>query len=462
MTTAREYLRVSLDRSGRERSTTEQQEDNRAAWPDLDFNGAAYSDVSISASRYSTRVRGGYAELTGDLAASRFGADVLVLWESSRGSRRVGEWVDLIELCEDRGVQIAVTTHSRIYDPANPRDRRSLLEDAVDSEYESAKISGRVRRSARRGAAARRPHGKLLFGYRRVRDPHSGALLGQEAHPDQAPIVRGVFAGYLAGRSARSLAAGLNADGVTTNRGKGWTPLMVHRMLDNRAYLGHRIHKGEDFGQGWEPLIDTDTFDRVAARRAAASWRKVRATSALCSGLVRCGVCRSKMQIKHSHAAYYGCQNGYHAYRRADLLDAWVTVAVVERLSRPDAAAQLAGTEDPRVAESRERATVLRAELDEALVAWKAGRLSVQAFAEMEAHLLPQIEAAEREARRAAIPIELDVPEGEAVPAWWDGLGQEIRREVVAALIAAVVVEPTGRGRRSIDWKAATAIEWRR
>ncbi|MGH2670188.1 MAG: recombinase family protein, partial [bacterium] len=376
-----------------------------------------YSDAS-SASRYSKRARDDFDQLTADLRAERFGADVLVLWESSRGSRKVGEWVELIDLCEERGVRIAVTTHARIYEPGNARDRRSLLEDAVDSEYESAKISGRVRRSARQGAAARRPHGKVLFGYRRLRDVRTGMLLGQEPHPEQAPIVARVFHDYLAGRSARSIATRLNDEDVRTNRGNGWTPLMIHRMLTNRGYLGHRMHKGEDFGQGWEPLIDIDTFERVGTRREATSWRKVRKTSALGSGIVRCGVCRSKMQIKHTQAAYYGCQDGYHAYRRADDLDAWITVAILERLSLPDVGEALTGREDPRAVKARARAAALRAELDEAMALCKAERLSVQAYAAMEADRLPKIEAAERDARRAVIPLAIDVPASELVPAW--------------------------------------------
>jgi site-specific DNA recombinase len=40
--------------------------------------------------------------LIADLEQDRFGAQVLMIWESSRGSRRVGEWVRLLELCEQR------------------------------------------------------------------------------------------------------------------------------------------------------------------------------------------------------------------------------------------------------------------------------------------------------------------------------------------------------------------------
>ena len=84
---AREYLRVSLDRSGRERSIDEQRDENRRAWPQYDFNGSAYSEKPISASRYTTKKRDVYAKLIADIKAGRFGANVLVLWESSRGSR---------------------------------------------------------------------------------------------------------------------------------------------------------------------------------------------------------------------------------------------------------------------------------------------------------------------------------------------------------------------------------------
>ena len=96
--------------------------------------GEAYSDVSVSASRYSRKTRGDFARLLADLDHDRFRADLLVLWESSRGSRRVGEWATLVDLLEDRGVHVYVTTHARFYDPANARDRRSLMEDAVDAE----------------------------------------------------------------------------------------------------------------------------------------------------------------------------------------------------------------------------------------------------------------------------------------------------------------------------------------
>jgi DNA invertase Pin-like site-specific DNA recombinase len=100
-----------------------------------------------------------------DLEAGRFGASVLIIWESSRGSRRVGEWASLIDVCAEQGVKIYVTKDAALYDPSRGRDRRSLHEDAVDSEYESSKISDRTKRSNAARAAEGKPHGRVSYGY---------------------------------------------------------------------------------------------------------------------------------------------------------------------------------------------------------------------------------------------------------------------------------------------------------
>ncbi|HEU5416821.1 MAG TPA: recombinase family protein, partial [Streptosporangiaceae bacterium] len=120
---AREYLRVSQDRSGRAKSNDEQHADNeqKLAAHGIELTGPAYSDLR-SASRYAAKDRGDFPRLLADLEAGRFGADVLALWEPSRGSRKVSEWCSLIEACEAAGVRIFVTTHGRLYDPANGRD----------------------------------------------------------------------------------------------------------------------------------------------------------------------------------------------------------------------------------------------------------------------------------------------------------------------------------------------------
>ncbi|HEY2766341.1 MAG TPA: recombinase family protein, partial [Pseudonocardiaceae bacterium] len=129
-----------------------------------------------------------------------------MIWESSRGSRRVGEWVNLLDLCEHRSVSLHVYTHNRTYDPANGRDRRSLLEDAVDGEYESSKISTRSRRAVAANAVAGRPSGRIPYGYRRIFDPHTRQLIAQEPEPAEAEVVAELFARLIQGHSLRAIA----------------------------------------------------------------------------------------------------------------------------------------------------------------------------------------------------------------------------------------------------------------
>ena len=72
--TGREYLRVSLDRSGRARSVEEQHDDNAKAAADRGITlGKHYVDNSVSASRYSTKSRDGFKDLMTDLDKGRFG-----------------------------------------------------------------------------------------------------------------------------------------------------------------------------------------------------------------------------------------------------------------------------------------------------------------------------------------------------------------------------------------------------
>jgi hypothetical protein len=57
--------------------------------------------------------------------------------------------VTLIELCEARTkfIWVQTQTHRRLYDPSNYRDRKTLLEDAIKNEADSAETSGRVTRT---------------------------------------------------------------------------------------------------------------------------------------------------------------------------------------------------------------------------------------------------------------------------------------------------------------------------
>lgn len=475
----REYLRVSKDRSGRGRSIEEQHTDNQQDMHRLGgrLHPDQYRDLSISASRYSTKTRDDFDRLMADLDAGRFGADYLLLWESSRGSRKVGEWVELIELCERRGVGFYVTTHGRHYDPGNGRDRRQLIDDANSSEYASWEASERCRRTAAASANAGAPYGKVPYGYGREYDPATGRLLTQIPDPAEAPVVREIARRLLTGEALYAVAADLTARGVPAPRGaRRWNPGHVRRIAMNPTYAGLRTHHGAVVGAAtWEGLIsETDhrilraTFSDPARR----TWRDGPVVRHLLAGIAECGVCGSPCRrVKNRGTPSYACSGKFAPPNRpsrfcvvrvqADL-DAYISMVVVEWLSRPDVLEHLTPPEDTTAVEAAEKVRDLRSRLEEFHTAAAEGRISATGFASIEAKLLAEIREAERRAVPRGVPPGVtELACGDAV-AGWEAMSVQQRRQVIRALMV-VRILPTGKGTRffspdsvEIIWRGAS------
>ena len=237
-----------------------------------------YSDP-ISASRYARKARTDWPKLVADVQHDR--AQIIWLWESSRGDRRASAWLTLLEDCRDHGVQVYIESHHRLYDTTIPRDWRTLAEDGTDSEYESAKTSLRMTRSAAARAAAGRVNGRVPYGYTRQYDltpAGKGILIGQVPHPDEAPIVQEITSRVAAGESLRRIARDLNERGVPTPTGAQWSTTQVRLIALNLAYIGKRVHDPGSrlsrsvpspdaaiYDATWPALVDEPTF--YAARR---------------------------------------------------------------------------------------------------------------------------------------------------------------------------------------------------
>jgi DNA invertase Pin-like site-specific DNA recombinase len=453
--TAREYLRVSQDRSGRERSQDEQSDDNaRAAARNGWTLGKPYREKgSASASRYTTKVRDAFASLLADLTTNRFAAAVLILWESSRGSRRVGEWVTLIELCEERGVRIYVTSDDRTYDPADPRDRRELLADAIDSEYESAKVSKRAKRSAAAGAVAGRPNGITPYGYRRRYDPVTRKLVAQEEEPAEATIVRELFDRLHGGHSLRAIASDLNGRGVRTRTGLVFSTQHLRSMALSRAYVGERVHDPERTTRTtptaamtvtaatWPALIDRATWLAVDARLRAPERVTTRPGRAvhLLSMLARCDVCSGPVAVRTGRAGLdYACHIGGHVRVSYDDLNDHAEQVMLGYLSRPDNVARLVEDRGDSAALAAARDTVaeIRAELADLARQVGAGRLSATLAAAAEPGIMARLRDAEQTEKALATPPVLRglIEPGTDVARRWKAAPMSTRREVVKIL----------------------------
>jgi site-specific DNA recombinase len=470
---AREYLRVSQDKSGKLESPAEQHDENaeHAARNGWELGDPYAEPEAVSASRYSDKARDEFARLVADLAGGRFGAGILILWESSRGSRQVGEWVGLIGACETARVLIYVTTHGRSYNPANARDRKSLLEDAIASEYASAETRERVLRSTAARARKGQPHGRIAYGYTRTYDQANRKLFTQDPHPGESPNVAELYRRIHAGDTLSAIERDWAARGIVSRSGRRIDHRDLRRMALNPVYAGLRVRqpKGTVRRPGsvdgaveaaWPAIVDREAYYAVRdlltdpGRRTSRPGRGKH----LLSMIAECGECGSTLSVWYRDGArYYACREKGCVFVAADDLDAVAVPLIIGYLSQPETARVLQPSADGLPELGKVRADLAKAR--DALRKWvrDAGLLKVspEAFGEIEPVIRAEIgRLAERE-RVLTVPPELDGWTGpaEQVAKRWEASGVPARRGVARAVLSRhrmgvlQVVRVGGRGR---------------
>lgn len=425
--------------------------------------GGTYTDGS-SASRFATKERPDWNRLLADLDAGRFG--VLVLWEPSRGDRRLSTWAAMLETCADRGVRIYVVSHERLYDPRNGRDWKALAEDGTDSAYESEKTSKRVRRDTDARAEDGRPHGMRAYGYDRVAvlDERGQAVGTRDViNAAEAGVVRETARRILGGESMRSVVADLNRRNVPTPKGwrgvpfvvPSWSSTSLRQVMLRDRNAGLRRHRGQRFGAAnWEPIYDEGTHDRVLAllrdpSRTTGASNKGATRRHLLSGIARCGRCGGPMRVTPGgrQAPAYQCGACLRVRRKKENVDAVVVAAVVERLARPDAIRALAAGDPGRAEELTRSIAEAEARMDLAADGFADGTITGDQLQRINAKLRPQV-TAWRAARAACAPQDglLDLAGDDAAERWADAV-LDVQRMVIAALMT-VTVLPVGPGQR--------------
>lgn len=162
-------------------------------------------------------------------------------------------------------------------------------------------------------------HSTTMLGYRMV----DGIL---EAVPEEAEIVRMIFADYLRGMGKNAIMKSLNAKGCTTRNGKEWMESGVYRILRNEKYVGDlllqkaynydhiskrkTINKGElpmyYVRDSHKPIIDRDTFERVQKeldrRMEQFTGKSTQKNAYPFTGKIVCIQCGKNYRRKISHA----------------------------------------------------------------------------------------------------------------------------------------------------------------
>lgn len=490
---ARDYRRLSDRKGGR--SLEGQRKENKAAADDQEWTlGEPYIDDGRSASRYARRRRDDFERLVADLKSgptgrqSAFGADILMLWESSRGSRQVGEWVAFIELCEDKGVLIWVTTHERLYDPANGRDRKALIDDAVDSEYESYKTHRRLIRTAPGDAEAGRPYGRAPYGLRPVYDQKDGKLLTWEADPTPAgpetsagrdQVVRDLFEILAAGQPTAHVARVFLKRGYLNASGRPFQRAQLRVMAVRHAYAGLRCYKGTVYQGTWGGLVEESRFWSVHGMLTSSD----RATSPggellhVVTAALTCGRCDTLMvpRFETGRPDAYRCTGCGMKIKKDEIDELLIGTredpgALLSFLARPDIYEVLSAPDstNPAVRQVQSDLARARAQRDEMRAATGDTLTEVQllaaSLAKKEAEVL-DLEARERELLLPATVLSIVRPDRDV----WDSWPEAPVR--VQRMVARLILGPGYLGRPCVmpsplvgrsQPPAAERLEWRK
>lgn len=439
---------------------------------------AQFDDEGISASRFKGAVRPGFEQMLVrlDVEPVYKECDVVVIWEPSRGYRNTAEYIRLRDVCTDRKVLLCL--NGSLYDLDRGHDRFITGLGALTAELEADHIRDRILRTTRLNAERGRPHGRIPYGYRRVYDPQTRALLRQEIDEEQAQVVREIARRVAGGQSLSSIRRDLQERGVPAPHGSDWTLTTLRNLMTRPTNIGKRQHKGEVVGDArWDPILDEETYyaclkvlsdpGRLASRdRELKHWL---------AGVPECGRCMlllaaqpSPMRSLHGKdgAFRYVCRACYRVSARTEQLEAYVAAAVLARIEQPSFAAALR----PDVSHDAVRVALAQAEALEAQLAdarrlaatvTAQGRLalSVATLAALEAQLQPMIEDARARALEATVPPVVRHAVGPGARERWEALDLAQRRALVRALVR-VVVFPVGRGFRGMG-PARVLIAWR-
>jgi len=324
------YLRISLDATGEELAVTRQREDCQKISEARGLNVVGeYIDNDTSASGKVQRPE--FDRMLADIAAGRVGT--VVSWSMDRLNRTRRDRLRILELGEQVGLLLSFARGSDL-DLATPSGR--LTADILSSvaRHEIEQMSDRRKRANEQRAARGVPAGgRRPFGY----TADQRAIVEAEAD-----VVRWCADQMVAGRGLWWLAAQLEERGVRTTLGGPWRHSELRRMLVNPRYIGRRMHRGVDVGEGqWPAILDVDTHTAVRAiisdpTRA----RKGAPVRYLLSALAVCGAPDCGEVIYGSTVAgrgTYSCATRRHVAVRADPVDEYVGDVLGARMAEPDA-----------------------------------------------------------------------------------------------------------------------------
>lgn len=510
------YARVSKDASKEERSVTQQLDIGRTIAAEEGWLIVGeYTDNDRSASRRATQQREDWPKVMA--AIERGEADVLWVWEISRGTRDLEVWLPLRRVCRENRMFVAI--HDDVWDTTKPSHMHHLNQLVLDAEYESEKVHTRTSRGIEANTIKGGAHGAGGFGFKHLHDVDTGKFSRRVVYEPEAKIIREVAQRFLSGETLGSICVGLNERRVPTSTGlvagepvldddgnpvfnpvtgkpalqAGWRYPLLVQILQRAALIGKREHQGKiiDAG-GWDPIFDGRLVngvqmdeaawwtirDRLLSRPRDREERRVNRDGAakhLLSGIALCGVCGARMYrtldkkapdgwVYQCRGLYQGAPRG-HVSRSGVRLEEAVTALLIARFSRPDAlnAFRDRGADPEEVRQANARRSELSVELEQLEADVAAGEVSPRMATARERQIEEELaRLAEVTRPRLVEPMAeaLAASSPAAVAKTWEGWTLEQQRSALRALTVRVEVPKMGRGRRQVPPQEYVHMVW--
>ena len=218
------YARVSADKDEAYHSLDQQisyYNDYISKRPDWAFAGI-YGDEGISG---TTEERPGYQKMMKDARAGKF--DLIVTKSITRLARNT---VTLLKTVRElKGLDIDVYFEKEDLHSISPEGEMMLTMLAMYAEEEARSASENKRWQIKRSFEKGKPTFFRVYGYRWV----DGTL---EVVPEEAEVVRRIFALYLDGKGLQAIAKIIKKE--WKNTGKAWKASTIFSMLRNEKYKG--------------------------------------------------------------------------------------------------------------------------------------------------------------------------------------------------------------------------------
>jgi DNA invertase Pin-like site-specific DNA recombinase len=305
-----------------------------------------YDDGGFSG---GTMDRPGLQRLLEEVEADRI--DCIVVYKVDRLSRSLLDFARIIGIFERKQVSFVSVTQQ--FNTTTSMGRLVLNILLSFAQFEREIIGERIRDKV----AATRRKGKYtggppVFGYDVDRERKRLVV-----NPEEAELVRTIFARFVDTGCITELVGQLNAQGHATKSwttkqgvtraGRPWNKGYIYRLLNNPLYLGEVSHKQERYPGEHEAIVSRELWDRahvILAKRYRARGARLRTQGpAVLRGIIRCAHCDCAMgpvftKRRGRCYRYYLCQhasrNGHRTCPTRSLSAGEIEEVVVQQVRR--------------------------------------------------------------------------------------------------------------------------------